>query len=43
MSTSEEQFNKDLKDLHLLYDYDAETPNGHEKWRYEMCAFSKVP
>jgi hypothetical protein len=31
------QFDKDIRDLHLIYDYDAKDPNGNpEKWRYEM-------
>ncbi|PQE28527.1 Phenol acid carboxylase protein [Rutstroemia sp. NJR-2017a WRK4] len=31
------QWEKDLKDVHLLYDYDAKDENGKpEKWRYEM-------
>lgn len=30
-------FDKDLRDLHLLYDYDAHDAEGNpEKWRYEM-------
>lgn len=36
-------FDKDLKDLHLIYDYDAQDAQGNpEKWRYEMWFFSKV-
>lgn len=35
-------FDKDLKDLHLIYDYDAKDANGNpEKWRYEMWFFSQ--
>ncbi|KAH9807334.1 phenol acid carboxylase [Teratosphaeria destructans] len=36
-------FDKDIKDVHLLYDYDAvnEKTGEHEKWRYEMWFFSK--
>ncbi|EXJ82821.1 hypothetical protein A1O3_06636 [Capronia epimyces CBS 606.96] len=36
------QFDKDLRDLHLLYDYDAQNPQtgAPEKWRYEMWFFS---
>ncbi|KAF2773730.1 hypothetical protein EJ03DRAFT_323676 [Teratosphaeria nubilosa] len=36
-------FEKDIKDVHLLYDYDAVNPKTgeHEKWRYEMWFFSK--
>lgn len=31
-------FDKDIKDVHLIYDYDAKDENGKpEKWRYEMC------
>ncbi|KAM3083508.1 hypothetical protein ACMFMG_004156 [Clarireedia jacksonii] len=31
------QWEKDLKDVHLLYDYNAKDANGKpEKWRYEM-------
>jgi len=31
------QFDKDIRDLHLIYDYDAKDSNGNpEKWRYEM-------
>lgn len=30
-------FDSDLKDLHLLYDYDVTLEDGkHEKWRYEI-------
>ncbi len=36
------QFNKDLLDVHLIYDYNAEDENGTpEKWRYEIWVFSK--
>jgi len=38
------QFDKDIRDLHLIYDYDAKDSNGNpEKWRYEMYSpnFSK--
>ena len=36
------QFDKDLKDLHLIYDYDAQNveTGEPEKWRYEMWFFS---
>jgi len=36
------QFDKDLLDLHLVYDYDARNPESGaaEKWRYEMWFFS---
>jgi hypothetical protein len=31
------QFDKDIKDVHLIYDYDAKDEQGNpEKWRYEM-------
>lgn len=34
-------FAADIKDLHLLYDYDAHDAQGNpEKWRYEMWFFS---
>lgn len=37
------QFNKDIKDVHLIYDYDAQDSNGNpEKWRYEMWFFSST-
>jgi hypothetical protein len=37
------QFDKDIHDVHLIYDYDAEDSNGNpEKWRYEMYV-SLVP
>lgn len=30
-------FNKELKDTHLVYDYDVTNPDGStEKWRYEL-------
>jgi phenolic acid decarboxylase len=36
------QFDQDLKDLHLIYDYDAQNveTGEPEKWRYEMWFFS---
>ncbi|KZP10750.1 putative phenol acid carboxylase [Athelia psychrophila] len=35
-------FDKDINDLHLLYDYDAQDEQGNpEKWRYEMWFHSK--
>ncbi|TID12802.1 phenol acid carboxylase [Venturia nashicola] len=40
MSTTEELFNKDLNDLHLIYDYDVLVDGVHEKWKYEMWFFS---
>jgi hypothetical protein len=37
MPTAEELFDKDLKDVHLIYDYDAQDAAGNpEKWKYEM-------
>lgn len=34
-------FDQDIRDLHLVYDYDAQDDNGKpEKWRYEMWFFS---
>ncbi|RDW88245.1 hypothetical protein BP6252_00277 [Coleophoma cylindrospora] len=36
-------FDKDLRDVHLLYDYDAKDAQGNpEKWRYEMWFFSET-
>lgn len=36
-------FDEDIKDTHLVYDYDAENPETGkpEKWRYEMWFISK--
>lgn len=35
-------FDRDIRDTHLIYDYDAEDANGNpEKWRYEMWFFSE--
>jgi hypothetical protein len=32
-----DQFEKDIKDVHLVYDYDAKDAHGNpEKWKYEM-------
>ncbi|CCF51404.1 hypothetical protein NDA11_003596 [Ustilago hordei] len=38
-----EHFKKDIENLHLLYDYDAENPKtgAPEKWRYEMWFHSE--
>ncbi|KAK0387010.1 hypothetical protein NLU13_5324 [Sarocladium strictum] len=34
-------FDEDIRDVHLLYDYNAQAPDGTpEKWRYEMWFFS---
>lgn len=31
------QFDKDLRDVHLIYDYNAKDKDGNpEKWKYEM-------
>ncbi|ROW02305.1 hypothetical protein VSDG_02356 [Cytospora chrysosperma] len=35
-------FDQDIRDTHLLYDYDARDANGNpEKWRYEMWFFNE--
>ncbi|TVY38600.1 hypothetical protein LOCC1_G004744 [Lachnellula occidentalis] len=35
------QFDKDIRDVHLIYDYAAHDENGNpEKWKYEMWFFS---
>lgn len=40
---TQEQFDKDLKDLHLIYNYDVEVEDGkHESWKYEMWFFSRT-
>lgn len=37
-----ESFDQDIRDVHLIYDYDAEDADGNaEKWRYEMWFFSE--
>jgi len=37
-----ESFDKDIKDTHLIYDYDAQDNDGNpEKWRYELWCFSE--
>ena len=34
-------FDKDMRDTHLVYDYDAQDKDGNpEKWRYELWCFS---
>ncbi|KAF1738147.1 hypothetical protein CRV24_000069 [Beauveria bassiana] len=34
-------FDQDIRNLHLIYDYDAQDEHGNpEKWRYEMWFFS---
>lgn len=36
-------FAKDLKDLHLVYDYNVQDAQGNpEKWRYEIWFFTEV-
>lgn len=41
MPSTEDHFNKDLKNLHLIYDYAVEQDDGkQEKWRYEMWFYS---
>ena len=40
---SDSPFAKDLKDLHLVYDYNVRDAQGNpEKWRYEIWFFSEV-
>lgn len=35
-------FNKDIRDTHLIYEYNAENSEGSpEKWRYEIWLFSE--
>lgn len=35
-------FDKDIRDVHLVYDYDAQDAQGNpEKWRYEIWFFSE--
>ena len=35
-------FDKDIRDTHLIYDYDAQDSDGNpEKWRYELWCFSE--
>ncbi|KAF2010644.1 putative phenol acid carboxylase [Aaosphaeria arxii CBS 175.79] len=36
-------FDDDIRDTHLVYDYDAENPEtgAPEKWRYELWCFSE--
>jgi hypothetical protein len=36
-------FVKDLKDVHLVYDYNVKDSQGNpDKWRYELWFFSQV-
>jgi hypothetical protein len=31
------QFDRDIRDVHLIYDYDSKDAQGNpEKWKYEM-------
>ncbi|KAG2519482.1 hypothetical protein JM16_007061 [Phytophthora kernoviae] len=40
-TTLHPSFDEDIRDVHLLYDYDAEGEDGTpQKWRYEMWFFS---
>ena len=37
------EFAKDLRDLHLVYDYNVQDAHGNpDKWRYEIWFFSEV-
>ncbi len=39
----ESPFERDLKDLHLVYDYNVPDAQGkRERWRYEIWFFSEV-
>lgn len=41
MASTQELFQQDLEDLHLIYDYDVDVGQGQlEKWRYEMWFFN---
>ncbi|KAI9731377.1 MAG: hypothetical protein M1834_005282 [Cirrosporium novae-zelandiae] len=41
-SLKDTTFDEDIRDVHLLYDYDVHTEDGKiEKWRYEMWFFSE--
>jgi hypothetical protein len=40
-TTLHPSFDKDIRDVHLIYDYNAQSSDGKpEKWRYEMWFFS---
>jgi len=42
MAQTDSTFDQDLRDVHLLYDYDVRVENGNmEKWRYELWIFSE--
>ena len=42
-SAIEAAFTRDLKDRHLVYDYNAQDEQGNtDKWRYEIWFFSQV-
>lgn len=35
-------FDQDIRDMHLIYDYDAQDANGNpEKWPYELWFVSE--
>lgn len=38
-----EAFGKDIRNVHLVYDYDAQNPQtgAPEKWRYEMWFYNE--
>lgn len=41
-SLKDSTFDADIRDRHLLYDYDAQDAQGNpEKWRYEMWFFNE--
>ena len=41
-SLKDSTFNADLRDRHLIYDYDAKDAQGNpEKWRYELWFFNE--
>lgn len=44
MGFDEAAFDRDIKDVHLIYDYDAQNvkTGEPEKWKYEMWFYSKV-
>lgn len=37
------QFDKDIRDVHLIYEYDAKDAEGNpEKWKYEMYVLEQA-
>ncbi|EMF12807.1 uncharacterized protein SEPMUDRAFT_133451 [Sphaerulina musiva SO2202] len=44
MGFDEAAFDRDIKDVHLIYDYDAQNvkTGEPEKWKYEMWFYSKT-